>query len=187
MRLVINDEETVQDPNDQDIRKAITLIEGREYAFLILERSEEHCIQILRDSGAFLLEYIDHEYQYSCADRNLSSDTIISIFEKYLRNDSEWLRDVRWEEKKKKRPNPFVRLTRECIPNLFAKIGIHSETAIIIFFPLLFSTFLFLVLVIFAEDKRDLRSAGIFFVLSAALFAFLVRDNRRHKKKLGGK
>lgn len=185
MRLVIDGDETVQDPNDQDIRKAVTLIEGKEYAFLILERSEEHCVQVLCDFGAFVLEYIDHGYQYSCADRNLSSDTIISIFEKYLRNDSEWLRDVRWEEKK--RPNPFVRLTRECIPNLFAKIGIYSEVGIMIFFALLVPTFLFLVLVITAENKGDLGIAGIFFVLGAALFGFLVRDNRRHKKEFGGK
>lgn len=97
MELIINQERTIEDPDEATIREELTSLGEGDFA--ILQEKENWYLQTLVDEDEILLEYqdgtIDAHYQATEAPQTI--EDVIPVFIKYSNQDETWREDVEWE------------------------------------------------------------------------------------------
>jgi hypothetical protein len=87
----------IQDVTEDDI---LSVIDGEDFAILGIDQGTYiQCAEQKEPPYEYILEYqeISLEQHYRAADGPFNFDQVVSAFLKYLRRDSSWQADFRWE------------------------------------------------------------------------------------------
>ena len=97
MELTLESGRVIPDVTEDDI---LSVIEGEDFAILAIDSSNYiQCAEQGEEPYEYVLEYQDGSLNchYQAADGPITLDRVISAFLKYLRRDSSWQSDFRWE------------------------------------------------------------------------------------------
>jgi hypothetical protein len=98
MELALESGRVVIDPSEDDI---LASIEGEDFAILGVDPDTYiQCAQQREPPFEYVLEYQDGslDQHYQAVDGPITLDRVLDAFVKYLRRDSSWRSDFRWEK-----------------------------------------------------------------------------------------
>ena len=99
MNLNLNDDTSLDDPSDAQLRAGIAELEDEQYA--ILSSGDEVYVQVYRHGASdFQLEYRDGsaDKHFGAAKNDLPIAQIQDVFSAFLMNSPDWNQGVDWEK-----------------------------------------------------------------------------------------
>lgn len=94
--LEMSSGDLLENPSARDIKKQLSTL-GEDNDFAILSLGDDYVQAAVSDDG-YYLEYSDESGQYGSTTPGIDMETVVKIFQLFLKKDSDWKQLVEWDE-----------------------------------------------------------------------------------------
>ena len=102
MKLESEKYPAIENPSEEDISKSVALLGSRGNFYLILHSTKKGFISVEKSRTAWFVEYNtgSEDETFSCENKSITRDVILSMLNSYNRGSDEWLRNYNWKAQK---------------------------------------------------------------------------------------